>query len=86
MKRVEVSALFLRPPCGVSVFVGNEQQTPCSPVSHRCGEVEVARRWKRVEWELRSCVDREVGLGSYSLSRSSPVPDKPYGFCGRKAP
>ena len=28
----------------------------------------------------------EVGLGSHSPSRSSPVPEKPYGFCGRKAP
>ena len=27
----------------------------------------------------------EWGLGSYSLSYSSPVPNKPYGFCGRKA-
>ena len=35
--------------------------------------------------ELRSCVNREVGLGSYSLSHSSPVPDKVYGFYGRKA-
>ena len=24
----------------------------------------------------------EVGLGSHSPSRSSPVPDKPYGFSG----
>ena len=32
-------------------------------------------------------MNREVvGLGSHSPSRSSPVPDKPYGFCGRKAP
>ena len=36
--------------------------------------------------ELRSCVKREVGLGSHSLSHSSPVPNKLYGFCGRKAP
>ena len=34
--------------------------------------------------ELRSCVNREVGLGSHSLSHSSPVPNKPYGFCERK--
>ena len=36
--------------------------------------------------ELRGCVNREVGLGSHSLSHSSPVPNKPCGFCGRKAP
>ena len=30
--------------------------------------------------ELKSCVNREVGLGS------SAVPNKPYGFCGREAP
>ena len=36
--------------------------------------------------KLRSCVNREVGLGSHSLSHSSPVPNKPYGFCGRAAP
>ena len=36
--------------------------------------------------ELRSCVNGELGLGSHSLSHSSPVPNKPYGFCGRKAP
>ena len=31
-------------------------------------------------------MNREVDLGSHSLSNSSSVPDKPYGFCGRKAP
>ena len=36
--------------------------------------------------ELGSCVNREGGLGPHSLSHSSPVPNKPYGFCGRKAP
>ena len=35
--------------------------------------------------QLRSCVNRELGLGSHSLSHSSPVPNKPYSFCGRKA-
>ena len=35
---------------------------------------------------LRSCVKWEVGLASHSLFHSSPVPKKPYGFCGRKAP
>ena len=29
-------------------------------------------------------MNRDVGLGSLSLSHSSPVLDKPYGFCGRK--
>ena len=36
--------------------------------------------------ELRSRVNRVVGLGSHCLSHSSPDPNKPYGFCGRKAP
>ena len=37
--------------------------------------------------EVRSCVNREVGLGFRSLSHSSPVPNKPYGgFYGREAP
>ena len=36
--------------------------------------------------ELGSCLNREVGLGPHSLSHSSPVPNKPYGFCGRDAP
>ena len=36
--------------------------------------------------DRRSCVDRGVGLGSHSLSHSSPVPNKPYGFCGHRAP
>ena len=36
--------------------------------------------------EPRICVNREVGLGSHSLSHTSHVPNKPYGFCGRKAP
>ena len=36
--------------------------------------------------ELRSCVNSEVGLGSHFLSHSSPVPNKPHGFCGRKQP
>ena len=30
-------------------------------------------------------MDREVGLGSDSPSNSSPVPNKPFGFCGRTA-
>ena len=29
-------------------------------------------------------MNREMGLGSHSLSHSSPVPNEPYGFCGRK--
>ena len=36
--------------------------------------------------EFRSRVNREVGMGSHSLSHSSPVPKKPYDFHGRKAP
>ena len=35
--------------------------------------------------ELRSCVNREAGLGSRSLSYAFPVPVKPFGLCGRKA-
>ena len=34
--------------------------------------------------EFRSCMNREVGLGSHSLSHSSPVPNKPCNFCGCK--
>ena len=36
--------------------------------------------------QLRSYVNWEVGLGSHSLSHSFPVPNNPYGFCGRQAP
>ena len=36
--------------------------------------------------ELRSYANREAGLDSHSLSHFSTVPDKPYGFCGCKAP
>ena len=36
--------------------------------------------------ELRSCVNREVGLGSRSLSLSALVLNKPDSFCGCKAP
>ena len=28
-------------------------------------------------------MNREVGLGSHCLFHSFPVPNKPYGFCGR---
>ena len=35
--------------------------------------------------ELRGCVNSVVGLGSHSLSHSFPVPNKSYGFRGRKA-
>ena len=35
---------------------------------------------RRLTSELRSCVNREVDLGSYSISDSSPVPNKPYVF------
>lgn len=35
--------------------------------------------------ELRRCVKRVEGLGSHSLSHSSPVSDKLYVFCGYKA-
>ena len=30
-------------------------------------------------------MNREGGLDSHSLSRSSPVPNKPYGFSGRRS-
>ena len=36
--------------------------------------------------ELRNRVNREVGLGSHSLSHSSPVLKKIYNRCGRKVP
>ena len=32
--------------------------------------------------ELRSCVNRDVGLGCHFLSHSFPVPNNPHGFCG----
>ena len=35
--------------------------------------------------ELRSCVNRELGLGCHSLFHFPPVPNKSDGFCGRKA-
>ena len=48
--------------------------------------------WKQhiiyIIYELRKCVNREVGLGSHSLSHSSSIPNsnKPCSFCGHKAP
>ena len=30
-------------------------------------------------------MNREEGLGDHSPPHSSPFPNKPYGFCGRKA-
>jgi len=36
--------------------------------------------------ELRSCVNKEMGLGYHSLPHSFFVPNKPYGFRERKAP
>ena len=41
---------------------------------------------RRNHQSYNNCVNSEVGLDSHYLSRSSPVPKKPYGFCGRKAP
>ena len=55
--------------------------TPTSLISHT---VLVDVKKLRTS-ELRSCVNRDVGLGSHSLSQSSSVPNKPYGFGGRKA-
>ena len=47
--------------------------------------------WSNTEatTELRSCVNRMMGMGSHSLFHSflrPLVPDKLYGFCGRQAP
>ena len=36
--------------------------------------------------ELMSCVNSEVSVGSHSLSHSSHVPNKTYGFCGGRTP
>ena len=36
--------------------------------------------------EVRSCVNREGSPGLSVPTHSSPVPDKPCGFCGREAP
>ena len=47
------------------------------------GEIKGAKLYRGIE--LRSCVSGEVGLGSHSQSCSSPIPNEPYGFCGRKA-
>ena len=58
---------------------------PPSLISHTISVDVKHYERRRLCAERKSCVDREVGLGSYSQSHSSPVPTKPYGFCGRKA-
>ena len=51
-----------------------------------CAPGGMKSRRMGVGWpELRSCVNREVDLGSHSQSPPSPTPNKPYGFCGHKA-
>ena len=58
---------------------------PCRPAFLKCQRmINKAATW---DWlfEHRS-VNREMGLGSDSPSHSSPVPNKLYGFCVRKAP
>ena len=49
-------------------------------------DVKHHERRRRRTSKLGSCVKREVGLGCHSLSHSSPVPNKPHGFCRRQAP
>ena len=44
------------------------------------------RKKERKRAQGGNCVNREVGLGSHFLSHSSPVPNKPCGLSGRKAP
>ena len=58
---------------------------PPSLTSHMVS-VDVEHHERKKKADLRGCVNRAVGLGSHSLSHSSPVPNKPYGFCGRRAP
>ena len=40
----------------------------------------------RIIYRDQELCERGGGLGSLALSHSFPVPDKPCGFCGRKAP
>ena len=59
----------------------------CLSVCGFCGRKATLKRMKRVSrTQLKNYVNREVGLGSHTLSHSAPVPDKPYGLCGRKTP
>ena len=61
---------------------------------HKCHPPQIqwaCHRKQKVEWEapeIRRCVNREVSLDclSRSLCHSSPIPNKPHGFCGCKAP
>ena len=40
----------------------------------------------QVQSELMSCVNKGGGPGLIPSPVSAPVPNKPHGFCGRKAP
>ena len=42
-----------------------------------CYQTIKEREKEEKKRELRSCVNREVGLGTHSLSHSSPVHNKP---------
>ena len=53
-------------------------------VCQAMGVKRTGRQFRASVSELRSCVNREVGLGFHSLSPYSPVPQKPHGFCRRK--
>ena len=57
---------------------------PASLIS-RTVSVDV-KRHDRVVSEFRSCVNREVGLGLIAYPILPASSNKPYGFCGRKAP
>ena len=74
--------LYSQPYCQVRQKLG---LVPRHPAFLKCQRIiNKAATW---DWlfEHRS-VNREVGLGSHSPSHSSPIPNKPYSFCGRKAP
>ena len=64
---------------------------PPSLISHTVSvDVKHHAERKKLASELRNCVsvNREVGFGSHIPYPTvpSPVANKPYGFCGRKAP
>ena len=58
---------------------------PFVPVPNKpygfCGPKALCMKKKQANTELRKCVNREMGLGSHSLSHSSPsLIMKPYSF------
>ena len=65
------------------VGLGSHSPSQSSPVliSHTVSADVKHHERRRLCAELRRCVNSEVGL-----THSSPVPNKPYDVCGRKAP